>query len=609
MKKPTITLENDTDADGKPVIHHYMPGDTISGHLGFKNSSNLKYTCIKIRFVGLISTKVAKTSEEIYVLNQQVVIHGNANNTEVFVLQQGKHDWPFEFLIPLQHIPSSGKYRHGTVKYTLTATITSKSFLGNMQETKTNYIVHVKDLINCLVEPYSTPISIVGSSNTKPDTNQPENLAIATVQLSRSAFLKGETLSVEIDLSHPKKLQRDPGCWVQLIRNEKYHAGEQTKEYSHVIASSTHAISLERDKTGKILAELIIPDDTPPTMSTSKIMSIQYLVFILLDMRPKTGFLERKNRRNANKALRTKLLAAPGGFDLKIPIHIGTLADAQHISSKQECLENQVYNSDLNGSSPDMDGRVASLMIATSRLSFSNTSNSAAASPVVSRVTAISRSSSDSPLLREQSAPTSTTIQYSQPPFPPQTQIQTQTQVLPPSLRASTFIPQTQYRPGLSSRSSTPTMTGASSVNDPLSPSGTPAVTNKALPAVPNLFAQSQPSPQMSITTPASTPIMRTTATTATHASWSSYIPHSPQTFRSDPEIPSLSSGPIPAYTPYSRDSFVVANPSAVPFSSVPVSASVSSTPTTPSISSAQPSGSGIGSYGYPAEKFKPQCC
>ena len=84
---------------------------TTTGHLSFNTSSSIKYTCIKIRFVGLVSTKVAKTAEEIYVLNQQIVLFGNPNNTEEAVLPEGKHSWPFEFMVPLHHIPSSGKVK------------------------------------------------------------------------------------------------------------------------------------------------------------------------------------------------------------------------------------------------------------------------------------------------------------------------------------------------------------------------------------------------------------------------------------------------------------------------------------------------------------------
>ncbi|KAG0022048.1 hypothetical protein BGZ82_011122, partial [Podila clonocystis] len=94
------------------ILHQdkfYMPGDTITGNLTFNTSSSIKYTCIKIRFVGLASTKLAKTSEEVYVLNQQAVVLGNPNNAEESVLPEGKHSWPFEFAVPLQHIPSSGK--------------------------------------------------------------------------------------------------------------------------------------------------------------------------------------------------------------------------------------------------------------------------------------------------------------------------------------------------------------------------------------------------------------------------------------------------------------------------------------------------------------------
>ncbi|KAG0347799.1 hypothetical protein BG005_011890, partial [Podila minutissima] len=315
------------------ILHQdkfYIPGDTIAGNLTFNTSSSIKYTCVKIRFVGLVSSKLVKTSEEVYVLNQQAVVLGNPNNAEESVLPEGKHSWPFEFAVPLQHIPSSGKYRHGSVKYTLTALVTTKGFLGGIQELKLNKVVELKDLINCAQEPYSNSTVVTGSSNTKPATNKPKNLALATITLARSAYLRGQTISIDIDMSHPNTIQRNPGCWIQLLRLENYHAGEQSKEYTHVVASSTHAIEMDV-KHGKILTELTVPEDSIATMSTTKIISIEYKLQILFDMRPRTGFLEGRNRRTVNKKLRAKITGKPGGFEVEVPIVIGTLFDSSHV--------------------------------------------------------------------------------------------------------------------------------------------------------------------------------------------------------------------------------------------------------------------------------------
>ncbi|KAF9163546.1 Arrestin domain-containing protein 1 [Mortierella sp. AD011] len=371
MKKLVIVLVEDTHQETKPDTVEYMPGDTIAGHLTFNTNSSLKYTCIKIRFVGTVSTKVAKASEEVYVLNQQVALLGNPNNAEEFTLPEGKHSWPFEFLVPLHHIPSSGKYRHGIVKYTLFATISSKTFLGGMQDVKANYVVQVKDLVNCTIQPYSEPITVNGSSNTKPDSNKPKNLASATVQLSRSAYLKGQPLHLSINMAHPRSIQRDPGCWIQLLRKESYNAGKEVKEYSHVVASATYAVNIESGtNTGTILADLTIPDKAIPSMTTTKIVSIQYYIVILFDMRPRTGFMERRSRRTVNKKLRSKLLDAPGGFEVEIPIVIGTVSDIHH----------------QHRPSP-FSRDVASLTTAASNLSISDASNAMSLPPTSSHDT------------------------------------------------------------------------------------------------------------------------------------------------------------------------------------------------------------------------------
>ncbi|KAF9281769.1 hypothetical protein BGZ68_006440 [Mortierella alpina] len=367
MKKLSIVLIEDLLKDPKPTATPYLPGDAIAGHLTFNTSSSIRYTCVKIRFVGLVSTKVAKTAEEVYVLNQQVVLLGNPNNASDHVLPEGKHSWPFEFKVPLHHIPSSGKYRHGSVKYMLTAFITQKTFLGGIQEIKSNLTIQLKDLINCALEPYCNPASAQGASNVKPETNKPKNLAIANVQLAQSSCVQGQALQVTIDLSHPKKIQRDPGCWMKLIRKEHYYAGEHTKDYSHVVATTAKALSTDSGSgRGRIEAELKIPSDALPTMVTTKIISVQYSLLVLFDMRLRVGFMDRKMRRSLSKKQWDKLLATPGGFEVEVPVVVGTITDKlhQHRPSPFSATELQSMGG-TNANSP-----ITSLVAAASQISL-----------------------------------------------------------------------------------------------------------------------------------------------------------------------------------------------------------------------------------------------
>lgn len=104
--------------------------------------------------------------------------------------------------------------------------MSSKAFLGSMQNIKANHVIQIKDLVNCAVAPYANAIAVTGSKNIKPEKDKPKNLASATVQLAQSAYLRGQQLNFVVDLKHPRDIQRDPGCWVQLMRKESYIAGE-----------------------------------------------------------------------------------------------------------------------------------------------------------------------------------------------------------------------------------------------------------------------------------------------------------------------------------------------------------------------------------------------
>ncbi|KAG0028546.1 hypothetical protein BGZ81_004628 [Podila clonocystis] len=323
MKKLSIAVAED-DRRG-----FFFPGDTISGQVTFITSSAIKYTSVKINFIGLVSTKVAKSEDQVYIFNQQVVLQGNANNATEDTIDEGNHNWDFTFAVPLQHIPTSGKYRHGSVKYYLIATVTSPGFLGAVQEIRTEKPIILKDLINIQMSPYSDPVSMTGSDSTTGNRDPlGKATAVATVRLSRSAYLKGQIVDIEIDLSHPSKITRNPGCWIQLMRKEYYYAGDHAKEHSASVAACSEPLRVESSmRTGKIMATLTVPDDALPSMTTTKIITIQYHLLLLFDMRTKTPFMESRSPKKMNNKLRNKLLGSPGGFQVEVPVIIGTLSD------------------------------------------------------------------------------------------------------------------------------------------------------------------------------------------------------------------------------------------------------------------------------------------
>ncbi|KFH66492.1 hypothetical protein MVEG_07017 [Podila verticillata NRRL 6337] len=324
MKKIAIVLAEHDCQRG-----FFFPGDSISGQVTFATSSAIEYTCVKINFIGIVSTKVAKSEDQAYVFNHQVVLQGNTNNATKDTIDEGNHTWAFSFAIPLQHIPTSGRYRHGSVKYYLIASVTIPGFLGAVQEIKAEKPVVLKDLINIQMSPYSDPISMSGSDSTTGDQDpKGKATAIATVRLRRSAYLKGQIVDIEIDLSHPSKINRNPGCWIQLMRKEYFYAGENAKEYSTPVAACTEPLRVESSmRTGKIITALTVPDDALPSMTSTKIITIHYHLLLLFDMRTKTPFMESRSPKKINNKLRNKLLGSPGGFQVEVPVIIGTLSD------------------------------------------------------------------------------------------------------------------------------------------------------------------------------------------------------------------------------------------------------------------------------------------
>ncbi|KAK5808689.1 hypothetical protein F5H01DRAFT_350271 [Linnemannia elongata] len=382
MKRLTLALIPDSsDTSG-----HYLPGDTFGGHVNLLLSSSMKYTSLRVHFTGLVTTKVGKTEEQVYVLKQQVVLLGQANNATEYSLEKGQHSWPFQFTIPLQHMPSSGKYRHGTVKYSLTATMTSAGFMGGVQELKATQTIQLKDLINIRVTPYAEPVAITGSSTTKPGSTKQKDMAVATVKLSRAAYLKGQVVDIEIDLSHPSKITRNPGCYIQLVCRQHFYAGDHAKEYQDTLVNISELLEVNSSaNTGKILAEVPIPDTALPTMKTTKIISIAYHLYILMDMRAKTGFFEIKSKGKLSKKHKTRLLSAPGGFAIEVPVIVGTLSDSLHTQKPSPFAQIEEGSQHSESATPTHGQSTASsLQLSTSSPATSSaTTSSATMIPII----------------------------------------------------------------------------------------------------------------------------------------------------------------------------------------------------------------------------------
>ncbi|KAG0258071.1 hypothetical protein BGZ95_005062 [Linnemannia exigua] len=209
--------------------------------------------------------------------------------------------------------------------------MTSAGFLGGVQELKATQAIQLKDLINIRVTPFSEPVSITGSSSIRPSSTKQKDMAIATVNLARAAYLRGQNIDIEIDLKHPSsKINRSPGCYIQLVCRQNFYAEDHAKEYKDTLVSKSEPLVVN-SSTGKILTSVTIPDTALPTMNTTRIISIEYHLYILMDMRVKTGFFESKIKSKITNKLKTRLLSSPGGFQIEVPVIVGTLSDSLHI--------------------------------------------------------------------------------------------------------------------------------------------------------------------------------------------------------------------------------------------------------------------------------------
>lgn len=223
----------------------------------------------------------------------------------------------------------------------------------------------------------------------------------------------------------------------------------QMREYSHVIAASAHAIKIESGShTGKILAEITLPVDATPTMDTTKIISIQYHILFLFDMRSQTGFFERKSKKTVNQKLRKKILDSPGGFEVDLPIIMDIVAEARpplEMSMEYQALvaEEARERDSFYGNPYD------SIVVSTSQLTIAPASAPSVqdyfSSPVLSASGSPSLfpASSPSPSLYPISSPSQSSFPASSPstPSPAVTRIQ---DPFSASSKAA-YIPQTKY--------------------------------------------------------------------------------------------------------------------------------------------------------------------
>lgn len=179
-------------------------------------------------------------------------------------------------------------------------------------------------------------------------------------------------------------------------------------------------------------------------MDTTKIISIQYHILFLFDMRSQIGFFERKSKKTVNQKLRKKILDSPGGFEVDLPIIMDIVAEARpplEMSMEYQALtaEEARERDSFYGSPYD------SIVVSASQLSIAPSTQDYFSSPILSAAGSPSLfpASSPSPSLYPIASPSQSPFSTSSPstPSPAATRIQ---DPFSASSKAA-YVPQTKY--------------------------------------------------------------------------------------------------------------------------------------------------------------------
>ncbi|GAN01740.1 hypothetical protein MAM1_0011d01175 [Mucor ambiguus] len=260
----------------------YYPGDVVHGQIRIDSKKSIDIQHLSVNFAGCIDGCGDKTT----LINNTQLLATPTAGRKYTTLSPGKcHTFDFEFKIPADdRLPSFANIpKVAKIIYLITATHKKPMFkLSHTLSTATQEI-KVLDMINVLLPDYRVPVKM----NKDLGFINGSKLSQWCLNLSKSAFRRGEQIKLECQIHHFPAMQKSKAIKITLAR--QVHKTSSAKVVENKVLSTT-AIDLDTKDSSPsqtFPVELQIPLDTPPSIfpDTGRTLSVSYIIQAELKMK------------------------------------------------------------------------------------------------------------------------------------------------------------------------------------------------------------------------------------------------------------------------------------------------------------------------------------
>uniref|UniRef100_A0A0P6EZD4 Arrestin domain-containing protein n=1 Tax=Daphnia magna TaxID=35525 RepID=A0A0P6EZD4_9CRUS len=287
LDKFFISLDND--------VIVYFPGQEITGYVHVWNSESKNVKGIYIECRGLAQVSFSRTEQEMRTVYRNGRSHTDVINKTVHysskenyfhhrvtistgngqVLNKGKHQFPFSFVLP-QQIPSSFEGAHGSVRYTIRAVYERR--LKWNHECKIPITVNSITDLNAIPEA-SVPIQASGFKTLR-ILGFTSNPITAKFWLDRAGYVPGEKMKFNAEVENLTR-KRMRGSKIQIIERTNFHATRATESHERVIHESVRG----KFKSVELWENhpIIVPPVVSSGLNLCRIIDVAYVLVFSVD--------------------------------------------------------------------------------------------------------------------------------------------------------------------------------------------------------------------------------------------------------------------------------------------------------------------------------------
>lgn len=251
----------------------------------------------KIRAETQLTTKIEATSvdaETPDIVPEQKPTKSEKEDTaknvgwEVGTMEPGRHVFGFEFQFPGDHLPSSVDFGRGSINYSLRCDHQKPGSIRSRGRSSSRKDLAVLDAIE--VGNLPIPKLRLIDPDIKHKRKEGTGKVQASVELTKAGYLKGDTIALNIQVSHVKPIKNMKGTIATLYRLSRFNSEEVAPQsFRKDLCQTISPLLVDpRSLSYKISTRLRIPADTFPTIKSAGPVSFRYFVEVVLDLNGRT---------------------------------------------------------------------------------------------------------------------------------------------------------------------------------------------------------------------------------------------------------------------------------------------------------------------------------